>query len=467
MRDHRLVVVSNRVPAMSERAAGAGSAGGLVSALRPALQNAGRVLWFGWSGAEDVPEAGVNVQTVGHVDYATIDLSARDVCEYYEGFSNRTLWPLMHSMPEFAALDPGGTFEAYRRVNERFARDLHPLLEGDDVVWVHDYQLMMVGAELRHLGWRGRIGYFHHTPMPRARQWRAIPEASTIADSLGQYDVLGLQTERDAIRLREILGPVARSKVRAYPISIAPEQIRSLAGHRASSDDRRMRFFGADRLDYTKGIPQRLEAFARAAALNPALRDGAYLEQWAAPSRTNIAEYRDERRLIEETVERVRREVPGIDLRVDFEGHPQQEVAQALGASECCLVTSVADGMNLVAKEYVAIHSAERPGVLVLSNGCGAAEELTDALVFPAGNVEEMAAAIGRAFTMSMEERRERSRLLRGVVDRHTSRDWLAAFLRDLSAAETGREPDIRHRTAVGGQRHLPDGAEEREISRR
>ena len=466
MRDHRLVVVSNRVPTVAERTVGAGSAGGLVSALRPALQNVGRVLWFGWSGVEDAPEAGVSFQTIGQVEYATIDLSAADVREYYEGFSNRVLWPLLHSMPEFAALDLGGAFEAYQRVNERFARDLHPLLQPDDVVWVHDYQLMMVGAELRDLGWRGRIGYFHHTPMPRARQWREIPEASRISDTLGQYDVLGVQTERDAIRLREILGPVARTRVGAYPISIAPDEIRSLAGYRAPSDDRRMRFFGADRLDYTKAIPQRLEAFARAAALNPALRDGAYLEQWAAPSRTNIAEYRDERRLIEETVDRLHREVPGVDLRVDFEGHPQQEVAQMLGASECCLITSIADGMNLVAKEYVAVHSAEHPGVLVLSNGCGAAEELTDALVFPAGNVEEMAAAIGRAFTMSAEERRERSRLLRDAVDQHTSREWLDAFLGDLVTPQPVRASDIRHR-AASGDRHLPGGAEEREISRR
>ncbi len=434
-RNPRLVVVSNRVPSPQPDGK-RGASGGLVAALRPALESAGRALWFGWSGERgDASEAPRRVTSRG-VEYATIPLTAEEHRGYYQDYCNRMLWPLLHGLPHHAAPEAAAGLSVYRAVNRRFARALYPLLRPDDLVWVHDYHLIPLGEELRRLGWRGRVGYFHHTPVPEADSWSAIPEVRGLEDALAEYDLVGVQTERDACRLRAHV-PAAASAIRSYPISIDPRRYRA----QASCDDvlglprdGRLLYFGVDRLDYTKGIPLRIRAFERALRDHPEMEESARLVQWAAPSRGGVPEYRREHQAVTNAAAHAMLSYPEA-VRVDVWPHPPRSVGAALRQADVCLVTSLADGMNLVAKEYAALHSAANPGTLILSDACGAAEELRDALIVPAGDEQATAEAIWHAHNMPDDERRERAQALREVVDAHTSRHWRQAFVRDLKMA--------------------------------
>lgn len=448
--NHRLVVVSNRVP--KPRAEGT-PPGGLVSALLPSLEATGSAVWFGWSGDttdDDYAAAAPRRVFARGVEYATVDLTAEQVRAYYEEYGNRVLWPVMHGMVDRMAPEAASEYPTYREVNAHFARLLRPLLRAEDLVWVHDYHLIPLAQELRRLGWQGRTGYFHHTPIPTPDTWAALPQAGALAASFEAYDLIGVQTERDRRNLASILGDRdVGSRVRAYPISIDPdhfreftEQSRSATAEPPLGSDDAMLFFGVERLDYTKAIPQRLDAFAMALEASPEMRRRARFVQWAAPSRTGVPEYQDEREAIEAAAEALNARFGGRPLEIDFEAHPPEVVAPALAQADVCVVSSVADGMNLVAKEFAAVHSEEQPGVLVLSDMCGAAEELTEALIYPAGDLEAMSEALRRAFFMPESERRRRAARLRAIVDRHTSTDWLRGFVDDL--ARTAARPRVR-----------------------
>lgn len=435
---NRLVIVSNRVPTPS----GAGvTPGGLVSALLPSLEATGSAIWFGWSGEVGTPHPRPRRVVSRGVEYVTIDLEERQIREYYEEFGNRVLWPALHGMTGHVAAEAVESYATYSEVNRQFARSLFPLLRPDDLVWVHDYHLIPLGAELRRLGWRGRTGYFHHTPIPTIEAWSKMPRGAALADAFGAYDLIGVQTERDRRNLGDILieDDVAQ-RVAAYPISIDTERFREFT---AAADaqlkepaldvpDSTLLYFGVERLDYTKGIPQRLEAFERALAGCPAMLDGARLVQWAAPSRTAVPEYQAERGAVDAAARHLNGRFDTEPLLIDFEPHPPELVAAALEQADVCVVSSVADGMNLVAKEFAAVHSSENPGVLVMSDMCGASEELTEALIYPSGDIEAMSKALQRAYFMPDRERRMRAASLREVVDQHTSRDWLKEFVSDL-----------------------------------
>jgi trehalose 6-phosphate synthase len=255
----RLVVASNRVPP-PQPPAEAWLAGGLVSALLPALEARGNAVWLGWSGETGDPYAAPRRTEARGVRYVTLDLAPEQVRAYYEGFCNAVLWPVLHGLPERASEAAADGFADYRAVNRRFAGALLELLEPDDLLWVHDYHLIPLASELRRLGWRGRAGYFHHTPVPTPEHWALLPQGPGLAAAFGAYDLLGVQTERDAERLRQIGGTAVGGRVRAYPISIDPDRLRShVDGRRRprllETGDRRRLFFGVDRLDYTKAIP--------------------------------------------------------------------------------------------------------------------------------------------------------------------------------------------------------------------
>lgn len=426
----RVVVVSNRVPPRADGAPR--SVGGLVSAVRPALEGHGG-LWFGWSGETGDPDADPEHWSDAGIDYVTVDLDPVEVEHYYEGFCNRTLWPLMHGMPERAHLEPGED-EVWLRVNARFARRLLPYLRSGDLVWVHDYQLIPLGEELRLAGWEGAIGYFHHIPIPEQAAWEAIPNASDLHGLFRGYDLVGLQTERDRLRLashiREDVPTLA-----VLPIGIDPGRIRAVADEHPDDPFEAVRrgrqvVFGLDRLDYTKGVPDRLDAFAALLEDDPWLADAAVIAQWSAPSREGIREYQEERQRVEDAAERVRAAAPSalaIDLRIAVMAPPI--VAAGLRDADVCLVTSVADGMNLVAKEFVAVQRERRPGVLVLTDGCGAAEELTEAVIVPSGDVYALGRAIRLALAMPLQERVERWRAMRATVEEGDAARWCARFL--------------------------------------
>ncbi|MGE3960534.1 MAG: trehalose-6-phosphate synthase [Dehalococcoidia bacterium] len=465
----RLVVVSNRVPIPTTEGI---SPGGLVSALLPSLEATGTAVWFGWSGetsaacpADREPQR----MSARGVEYVLVDLTVDEVRGYYEEYGNRVLWPLLHGLVEHVAHSAAEAYPVYRAVNAVFARRLVAMLQPDDLVWIHDYHLIPLAEELRKLGWQGRTGYFQHTPVPTPDVWMALPHHGPLSAAYAAYDLIGVQTERDRANLQDILlDPLLADRIHAYPISIDPERFRRFTRDAEASAPHpafdlpapALLYFGVERLDYTKGIPQRLEAFERALATTPPMRSGARFIQWAAPSRTGVPEYQEERDAIEAAARRLNDRFLEHPLAIDFESHPPEQVASALQQADVCVVSSIADGMNLVAKEFAAVHSAERPGVLVLSDGCGAAEELRDALVFRAGDVGGMSEAMRRAYFMPDAERRFRAESLRAVVDGHTSRDWLREFVEDLrSASSRTRAPAAR----IG---HHPDTNRRRDVAR-
>ena len=474
----RVVAVSNRVPP-APREGLPQPAGGLVSALLPALAAHGG-LWFGWSGRTGRPHRPPLREVTPVIDYVRIDLTAAEVADYYEGFCNRTLWPRLHGLAEQAASLPR-EYWTYRAANRRFALALFPLLGPGDAVWVHDYHLIPLGRELRRIGWRGPLGYFHHVPVPQRIDWEAIPHAAELGAALGAYELIGLQTERDAARLRALLGRRVHDQIGVHPVGIDPDLFRARAAEvpdplARPGDDREI-LFGVDRLDYTKGIGHRLEAFERLLVRLPHLQRRLRFVQWAAPSREAVPEYRAEREAVRAIARRINDrfgEPHPVELSLD--AHPPEEVASGLRAASICVVTSLADGMNLVAKEFCAVHSAEEPGILVLSDTCGAAAQLTDALPVRATDAGSIEAALERAVRMSRGERARRSAALRRAVDEATAERWFRGYLRDLGERrgaarieprarsprrpEAARPPPADHRTrGAPGQRghHRPE----------
>lgn len=407
-------------------------------------------MWFGWSGRTGDPHTSLTRAHAQGIEYVTMDLNERQLADYYNGFCNSVLWPVLHGLESGEAPD-ASTFQTYHSVNRLFASTLFPLLRDDDIVWVHDYHLFAVGHELRRLGWRGRIGYFHHIPVPAADQWAQLPNADLIGRWLRGYDLVGVQTVADARRLRANIGGAVPIRVGAYPVGIDPERFRRLAHgypenpvHRAR--DQRQVMIGIDRLDYTKGIRERLEAFEYVLAADPGMATRVRFVQWAAPSRSEVEEYRAYRREVETIAARINERHAELQpVRLDISPHPPEQVAAALRAADICLVTSLADGMNLVAKEFSAVHSSANPGVLILSDTCGASEQLTEALAVRSTDVRSIAGAIREAIDMPVVRRARRSAYLRTVVDIDTTHRWLDRFLVDLMATVGA--------TAAGGLR--------------
>jgi len=463
----RLVVVSNRVPSVSGDERQTAPVGGLVSALRPALEGDGG-LWFGWSGrttprrAADQP----TLETLGSINLAMLDLSEDDHSLYYNGFSNRTLWPLLHSFPERVIIRRD-FYRAYRRVNRRFAEALYPMLQPRDMVWVHDFHLFHLGEELRRMGWMGRTGFFLHVPFPSANIFGMLPWARDILKSLLCYDLLGVHTERYLRDLRDTLltelgGEVcgdlfvhSTSKLRfgVYPLGIDTGAFRnwSIEGTNQSLphfvnqpfDYRHKVVLGVDRLDYTKGVPLRIQAFGRLLVNYPSLRGRVSYVQISSPSRTQVPEYIQEKRM----VDRLIGEIIGrystanwVPIRYLYRSFTQPDLARVYRDAAVCLVTPLRDGMNLVAKEFVA-SQGEDPGVLVLSKFTGVAESLEEAIVVNPYDVDGTAEGIRRALTMRHSERLQRGEHLFRRVNYHTAQRWRETFQTDL-ATSPGREAE-------------------------
>ena len=460
----RVVLVSNRLPPTEDLIGDSDVArrqvSGLVSAIRPALGDTSS-LWFGWSGstASSAAAADVAVSDFGSRRMVALDLPGRDAGLYYTSFSNRTLWPLLHNFPDRIVVR-SDSYAAYRRVNRRFAESLVPQLRLDDTVWVHDFHLFPLGAELRQLGWAGRIGFFLHVPFPSVDTFSILPWARELLEDLLVYDVVGLQTRSHARNLmstlvEELRGAQIgdafvygsrRSRIGVYPVGTDPEVFRQLgaarphtravAGLRRLFPDQKL-VLGVDRLDYTKGVPERLATFERLLERRPSLRGKVGLVQISVPSRERVPEYASEKRRTDEIVGRINgRFSRGQWIPVNFlyRSFTQRELAGFYSEADVCLVTPVRDGMNLIAKEYVASRGDD-PGVLVLSKFCGAAETMTDALVVNPYDVRGTADAIHRGIVMSDRERERRWSPLADEVRTNTAAAWAESFLRDLAAS--------------------------------
>ncbi|UOQ56190.1 bifunctional alpha,alpha-trehalose-phosphate synthase (UDP-forming)/trehalose-phosphatase [Leucobacter allii] len=477
-----LVMVSNRLPvdrvtnddgSTSWRA----SPGGLVTAVQPIVEQLGCV-WVGWAGSAD--EA-VEPFELGAMRLVPIELSAEDIALYYEGFSNGTLWPLYHDViaqPEYHR----EWWDRYRRVNQRFAEQVAATASEQAIVWVHDYQLQLVPAMLRELRPDLTIAFFLHIPFPPGRLFAQLPWRRQVVRGLLGADVIGFQQTTDAVAFRMAVerftrapalgntivlpasadGPSRTVLAQEFPISIDAESFAEIARRpetrerakeiRADLGDPRIVMLGVDRLDYTKGIRHRLKAF------NELLEDGELdptdivFVQVASPSRERVDAYRQLRDEVEGTVGRINGAhgtIGRAPLNYLHRGFTRDEMVALYLAADVLLVTPLRDGMNLVAKEYVACRDDER-GVLVLSEFAGAADELRDALLVNPHDIEGLKAAIVRAAHMPREEQRRRMHALRRAVADNDVAHWAAGYLGAVRAAAESGE------IGVGGTRTEP-----------
>ncbi len=453
----RLVVVSNRVALPTES-----RAGGLAVALQAALKETGG-LWFGWSGKR-VPQASgeVHVQQDGAIRYCTLDLSREDHDAYYNGFANRTLWPLLHFRLDLVDYTRE-TYTGYRRVNTLFADTLMRELRDDDVVWVHDYHLFPLAQLLRERGARCRIGFFLHVPMPSSDLLAALPTHPELFAALSCYDLVGFQTRRDLERFQDYVrlfggGRVLdtgllqapdgrRFRAGAFPISIDTEGIARQADKAIGTPAIRRLYdslsgrklaIGVDRLDYSKGLPDRFRAFARYLERHPQQRGTLTYLQIAPASRSDVKEYRALRRELEGLsghINGTHADPSWTPVRYVNQNYPHSVLAGFYRLAQLALVTPLRDGMNLVAKEYVAAQQPDDPGVLVLSRFAGAASELREALLVNPYDVDGVADAIAVAANMPIEERRGRWRSMMRTLQRHDITAWRRGYLEALRTA--------------------------------
>jgi trehalose 6-phosphate synthase len=459
----RLIVVSNRVN--PPHAGGEETVGGLAMALSAALRDYSG-LWFGWSGKTIEKFTGqLSMQSVDGVTAAVVDLEEADLDEYYNGYANKTLWPLFHYRTDLAAYDRVYG-EGYSRVNKRFAETLAPLIEPDDLIWVHDYHLIPLARELRALGVKNRIGFFLHVPWPARQVFTTLPGHALLAQAMFDYDLVGFQTTEFLQAFEEYvlneaggaqpepgrLKAFGRSvQVGAFPIGIdAPEFAQMLKSAKA----RRMRdlmtaatvfrnlVVGVDRLDYSKGLEERFMGFERFLADNPEMRREVLMLQIAPVSRESVDAYQEIRGRLDALSGRINGEFADVDwnpFRYVNKNYRRDELAGIYGAARVGLVTPLRDGMNLVAKEFVAAQNPEDPGVLVLSRFAGAARQLRQALLVNPNSPEDIADALKRALAMDKAERIRRWSALFETVEREDVTAWRDAFVGALADAKQRR----------------------------
>ena len=452
----RLVVVSNRVALPHEH-----RAGGLAVAMRAALKESGGGLWFGWSGKRVRDASGaLHTHVDGPMTYVTMDLSFEDFDHYYNGFANRTLWPLLHFRLDLVDYRRD-TYEGYRRVNALFAEKLAPLLKEDDLVWVHDYHMIPLAQRLRELGVGNRIGFFLHVPMPSSDLLAAMPNHEVLFGALGAYDLVGFQTSRDLDRYRSYVRlygggrTYASGRLRtadgrefradAFPISIDADLIArqaSAAVNRASvvrlreSLGARVLAIGVDRLDYSKGLPDRFRAFERFIDRYPELHGQITYLQLAPVSRSEVPEYQALRRELDGLAGHINGRHAAPDwtpVRYVNRDFSHGVLTGFYRLADMALVTPLRDGMNLVAKEFVASQDPESPGVLVLSRFAGAAVEMQEAMIVNPYDLDGVADCIAHAHAMPMSERKERWHALMRRLRRHDITEWRRKFLESLS----------------------------------
>ncbi|BBF81895.1 alpha,alpha-trehalose-phosphate synthase (UDP-forming) [Asticcacaulis excentricus] len=437
----RLIVVSNRVNPPSD--ASVGTQGGLAMALSAALREENGI-WFGWSGQTTEAFTGhLSIQKIGGVTVALTDLEAQDVQEYYNGYANRTLWPLFHYRTDLVAFERSFD-EGYLRVNHRFADTLFPLVEKEDLLWVQDYHLLPLASMLRKHGVSNRIGFFLHIPWPAMRVFQTLPKHRELVETLFDYDLLGFQTEDSLNAFQEYVVHAAEGerlpdgrlrafgktiRAGAFPIGIDSEDFTA-----AATSDKALAFYnlmrnsqagrkmitGVDRLDYSKGLEERFLAYEQFLNNHPRMEGEVFLMQIATATREEVNTYQELRARLDSLSGRINGEHATIDwvpVRYVNRAYRRDELAGIYRASHVGLVTPLRDGMNLVAKEFVAAQDERDPGVLILSEFAGAAAQMQAALIVNPFDRQAMAEAIAEAVHMPLKERRQRHEdLMRGVM---------------------------------------------------
>ncbi|WP_339913552.1 trehalose-6-phosphate synthase [uncultured Brevundimonas sp.] len=464
----RLIVVSNRVSAPTDPAGG--SVGGLAMALSAALKTYNG-LWFGWSGETVETFTGVlEIEERAGVTVALVDLEAQDVDEYYNGYANGTLWPLFHHRVDLTAYERSYG-EGYERVNRRFAEILAPLIEPDDLIWVHDYHLIPLARDLRRLGVKNRIGFFLHTPWPVRQLLVTLPHHRRLVESMFAFDLLGFHTREWLDLFRDYVASEAggtllendameafgqRVQGGVFPIGIDVEgflQARaSPLGVRTydrmvSSTAFRSLIVGVDRLDYSKGLEQRLLGYEQFLKDNPEMRSEVLLLQITPISRDDVDTYHDMRGRLDSLAGRINGAYAEMDwqpIRYLNRTYRRDQLAGIYRAARVGLVTPLRDGMNLVAKEYVCAQNPEDPGVLILSRFAGAAARMGEALIVNPFSREELSDAIKQALTMPLDERIRRWTALMQVVRETDVSIWRDDYVSALRGVEINREDGAR-----------------------
>jgi len=484
------------------------SSGGLVRAMLPVLQDRGGVWigWPGITpganpGANPDITPGANpdanpddpeqirpvLAAVGRqsgFDYQPVHLTLEEQRGFYEGFSNEIIWPLFHDLVTYCHFD-AGYWDIYERVNRKFTRALERVCQPTDLVWVHDYHLMQVAYFLRQQGRHARIGFFLHIPFPSPEIFMKLPWRFQILRGLAAYDVLGFQTTRDRRNFLDCMqtlhefstrgrgavlglrvndqrlglprnggpGPTREIRVGSFPIGIddaqfndlaRSESVRTQARWLADNSHSQQMVLGVDRLDYTKGLPQKVDAFANVLERYPELCGRLTLVQHVVPSRLNIPDYHRLRSELEQKISAVNgrfSQAGWVPIHYMFHSLPLDTLIAYYQAADIALITPPKDGMNLVAKEFCAARSSG-DGVLILSEFAGSAVQLQDgALLVNPYDVEGVADALYRAFKMPPAERRERMQRLRRAVRGHDVFHWADTFLATLSGQRLGHFP--------------------------
>ncbi|WP_129641708.1 alpha,alpha-trehalose-phosphate synthase (UDP-forming) [Peristeroidobacter agariperforans] len=462
----RLVCVSNRISLPRKSAAPGGLAVGILSALK---RTGG--LWFGWGGETvETEPADPDIHIREGVSYATIDLRRAEFELYYNGYSNDVLWPLFHYFSKGMRYS-NEQREAYENVNRIFAQKLLPLLQPRDLIWVHDYHLIPLGRRLRELGVQRPVGFFLHIPFPNIEMLRVLPCYSELLRDLTSYDVVGFQTQNDLRSFHsgiehlfgaEAVRPDGRIRIgdrtiraEVFPIGVDVAAVENEALEASSSDVvRRMTdslvgrslMMGVDRLDYSKGLVERFSAYQQFLETHPENLGRITYIQIAPLSRTDVRAYAEIRQALEQAAGRTNGRFADTDwtpIRYLNRNFPHATLMGFLRAAKVGLVTPLRDGMNLVAKEFVAAQDPADPGVLILSNLAGAARELASALLVNPYDVRGVSHAIQAALSMPLNERRERHGDMMKVLRRNDIAAWTRRF---MEALEQTQAPESRVR---------------------
>jgi trehalose 6-phosphate synthase len=448
----RVVLVSNRVSDLRKAA----QAGGVAVALAHVARTHPS-LWFGWSGEiKPAEEVGVPQQS-GRI--VTVPLSPAEHERYYLGYANSVLWPVFHNRLDLAQFE-AGYFEQYMGVNRRLAALLQPMLRSGDIIWVHDYHLVPLAVELRQLGVANRIGFYLHIPFPPWQTFLAIPEHRQLARCLAAYDLVGLQTKSDVSNLIDYLANGAMGSVTpdgrirvfdrlltvaSFPIGIDVADFTKASRDVALVQGRGVsRIIGVDRLDYTKGLPQKFKAFGQFLETNPQYRRQVVLTQIASPTRESVEAYLGIRQQLESlagSINGLFGELDWVPIHYIHRATPRRRLTTIYRSSRIALVTPLRDGMNLVCKEYVAAQDPADPGVLILSQFAGAVEELEQALIINPYDINATAEVIRIALEMSLTERMARHQALMGVIQKHDIAAWCESFLAALTRVSEADGP--------------------------
>lgn len=442
----RLIVVSNRIPTDT-----AGS-GGLVVALNDSLARQGGI----WIGAhpDGGPEAGLFEIGASPYQRLAFRLDEQDYQNYYLGFSNSVLWPLCHRRGDLVDLQPS-FYDQYLTLNRRLARMIAEVARPDDMIWIHDYHLLPLAGYLRDEGLSCKIGFFLHIPFPAVADLSILPEPDAFAGWLAACDLVGLQTRADTARCLEMFRADPRAeffqdgsvkfrdrlvRIKSFPIGIAVNAFRAVAEKASTnpfgSEQPQEYIVGVDRLDYSKGLPNRFRAFGEYLK-NYAGHRRPCLVQIAPPTREVVEAYRQITEELEELSGRINGQYAELDwtpIRYIHRPINRDRLAGIYRRARACMVTSLADGMNLVAKEYVAAQDPQDPGVLILSRFAGAAEDMTDALLVNPYDIGELAKSIDRALNMPLKERQRRHRSCWAAVMKTDVAVWTRHYLDALKA---------------------------------